>query len=242
MCKYPYAWIKDFESFLLTPLNKNVKDTNLKLNKNKNDLKIILAQEPYKQKLGGISLKVESNLYPYTDLNGTIAFFTTRWIKIQDSLEMVFNLLFNGNINGTKALAYLRENEIDVAEFADYLYKDFNIILTNEKTNRNNIKNIIKKKDQDTYLLLIGYESQDFYKVLSNSERKFEKEIKNKIKGTINFIHPSGYNLNCEHSSNKLYKNWYELKSSNNKENKYIDKFKILNQIDSKQDKADKIL
>lgn len=229
MCEYPYTWIKNFESFLLKPLNEEVKEENLKLNKNKNELKIILGQEPYKQKFGGISLKVDSKLSPYKELNKTIAFFTTKWIKIQDSLEMIFNLLFNGSVNGTKALAYLRENEIDVEEFADYLYKDFNIILINENKNRVNIKNFIKTESKDIYLLLVGYESQDFYKVLSKSKKKFEKEVAGKIKGVINFIHPSGYNLNNKNSSNKLYKNWYELKSNVALENQYIDKFKLLN-------------
>lgn len=225
MRKYHYPWIDNFESFLLKSLNEE----NLKLNKNENELKIILGQEPYKQKFGKTSLKVDSNLSPYKELNKTIAFFTTKWIKIQDSLEMIFNLLFNGSVNGTKALAYLRENKIDVKEFADYLYKDFNIILINEKNNRNNIKNFIKKWNKDTYLLLVGCQSQDFYKVLNNSKRKVEKEVAGKIKGVINFIHPSGYNLNNKNSSNKLYKNWYELKSNVALENQYIDKFKLLN-------------
>ena len=242
MCEYPYAWINDFEIFLKS-LNENSKEekVELKINKNKTELKIILGQEPYKQKFREISLKVDSNLSPYKELNETIAFFTTEWIKIQDSLEMIFNLLFNGSVNGTKALAYLRENKIDVKEFADYLYKDFNIILINEKSNRDNIKEFIKSKDKDTYLLLVGCESQDFYKVISKSKRKFEKEIAGKIKGVINFIHPSGYNLNNKDSSNKLYKNWYELKSNVDLENQYIDKFKLLNESNSMEDKIGEI-
>ena len=230
MCEYPYTWIENFEKFLLKPLNEEFKEKNLnlKINKNKTELKIILGQEPYKQELGGISLEAVSTLSPYIELNNTIAFFTTKWIKIQHSLEMIFNLLFNGNVNGTKALAYLREEKIDVEEFANYLYKDFNIILINENNNRRNIKKFIKNENKDTYLLLVGYASQDFYKVLNESQRKFDQEVAGKIKGVINFIHPSGYNLNIETASNKLYKNWYKLKSDIDLENQYIDKFKLL--------------
>lgn len=117
---------------------------NLLKNKSQNELKIIIGQEPYKQSLNNIEFKVTNESCPYDKLGKEVAFLVKDWIKIQDSLEMIFNLLFNGSINSLKVLAYLRENSIKAHEFADYLYRKYRIILTNINisNNINNYNNI----------------------------------------------------------------------------------------------------
>lgn len=59
-------------------------------------VKTIVGQQPYKQRLGEMPLAVDGTesaveIYRRT---GNIPFLVANWIKVPDSLEMLFNLLF----------------------------------------------------------------------------------------------------------------------------------------------------
>ena len=84
-----YLWVNNFENEFCGLL----KDGNTK------ELKIIIGQEPYKQGLKGKDFKVNTSKYPYCRIGNNVAFFVRDWIKIQDSLEMIFNLIFNVRSN-----------------------------------------------------------------------------------------------------------------------------------------------
>lgn len=210
-----YSWEKSFK--------KEFQD--LLKPKSTEELKIIIGQEPYKQQLNGINFKVSSSKKPYYSLENTVAFFVTDWIKIQDSLEMVFNLLFNrkGNkSNGINVLSYLRENNIPSDEFADYLYKKYSIILTNitnnyDNDNINNIKGLINKIKKPTYLLLVGNKAQQQIGNIRNNHNK----------GYVEFIHPSGNNLNRSNTQEDYFKNWYDLKDKSGSKQNIVNKFII---------------
>lgn len=189
---------------------------NLRLRpKNTEELKIIIGQEPYKQQLNGKKFSVESNIKPYDTLGNIVAFFVTDWIKIQDSLEMICNLLFNGTINSIKVLSYLRENKIPANKFADYLYKNYSIVLTNISNNEKNIEDLVDISKKRTYLLLIGDEAK---KRLKNIKSSY-------IKDYVEFIHPSGSNLNKSNTQKRYFENWYNLKESSGKKQNIVDKF-----------------
>jgi hypothetical protein len=77
-------WIKKFENeFGLNSKNK----------KKDKILKIIIGESSYKQELNGTEFKVNSKKPPFKDFE-CISFLVNDWIKVQDSLEMMFNLLF----------------------------------------------------------------------------------------------------------------------------------------------------
>lgn len=211
-----YSWEKEFEIEFGDLFKQNNKEDN-----NKEDLKIIIGQSPYKQKINGKEFKVSSCKNPYCELGETVAFFVTDWIKIQDSLEMIFNLLFNGSINSLKVLSYLRENKIPADEFADYLYINHNLVLTNITINNKdcNIKRIesfIKdNNNKNIYLLLVGKKAT---KILNGQVDKY-------IKDFVEFIHPSGQNLNKPKCQQIYFNNWYSFKINNNSKNFIIKKF-----------------
>lgn len=207
-----YNWEKDFEEIL-----------KLK-NSDSNELKVIIGQQPYKIKLKDVNFEVSSFIYPYNKLGNSVAFLVTNWIKIQDSLEMVFNLLFKNNINGLKALCFLRENNVDAQQFAQYLYRKYSIILTNSRLsndldNMKNIKKLVKEIDKPTYFLLVGdIARKDYMRVMKDE----------KIQGVAHLIHPSGMVLNNGRNSNKYYKNWYSLEGDNDQEQDVINKFILI--------------
>lgn len=209
-----YTWIESFEKEFESYLKEKTKE----------QLNIILGQEPYKLSLNGTPFKVENTKYPYRKLGGYVAFLVTDWIKIQDSLEMICNLLFNGSVNSLKVLAYLRENKIKANEFSDYLFCNYGIILTNITNstygdNVSNIKDIILGLDRSTNLLSVGSESIEKYNEIKSDI------IRNGINIDIyKCIHPSGNNL-INGRDKTYYKNWYNLISNN--KNKSLKTFSI---------------
>ena len=204
-----YDWENKFEEIF------ELKDSDT------SELKVIIGQQPYKIKLNDVKFEVSHFIYPYNKLGNSVAFLVTNWIKIQDSLEMIFNLLFKNNINGLKVLCFLRENNVDAQQFAQYLYRKYSIILTNSKLsndidNMKNIKELVEEINKPTYFLLVGnIARKDYTRVM-----KVEK-----IQGVAYFIHPSGMVLNNRCNSNKYYKNWYSLKGNNVQEQDVINKF-----------------
>lgn len=210
-----YTWIESFEKEFESYLKEKTKE----------QLNIILGQEPYKLSLNGTPFKVKNTKYPYRKLGGYVAFLVTDWIKIQDSLEMICNLLFNGTVNSLKVLAYLRENKIGADGFSNYLFCNYGIILTNirnltddDKTDddktgdlqKDNIKNLILELGRSTNLLSVGSKSIE-------KCNEIKSDIGNKISIDIyECIHPSGNNL-INGRDKEYYENWYNLISSNNK-------------------------
>lgn len=202
-----YEWVKCFEQSFKSYLKE----------KNQTYLNIIVGKSPYEQGLNNIDFKVTNLNYPYSKLGKYVAFFVNDWIKIQDSLEMICNLIFNGSVNSLKALYYLREKNIKSNQFANYLFYNYGIILTNISNqaccktydNADNIRNIINDLNRKTNLLIAG----------DDAEYGYNRIIKNYINNSINkhiyrCIHPSGVNLN--NCSSDYYKNWYTLIDRNN--------------------------
>lgn len=204
-----YDWENKFEEIF------ELKDSDT------SELKVIIGKQPYKIKLNDVKFEVSHFIYPYNKLGNSVAFLVTNWIKIQDSLEMIFNLLFKNNINGLKVLCFLRENNVDAQQFAQYLYRKYSIILTNSKLsndidNMKNIKELVEEINKPTYFLLVGnIARKDYTRVMKDK----------KIQGVAYFIHPSGMVLNNRCNSNKYYKNWYSLKGNNVQEQDVINKF-----------------
>ncbi|WP_421345840.1 hypothetical protein [Aeromonas veronii] len=162
---------------------------------------------PYKQSLNSISFTVSVNptntrvSHHYGAYN-EIAFLVSDWIKIQDSLEMIFNLLCGSHKKSICMLAYLRENNISALEFALYLNVRHNFIFINRFCsggNRNLPKTIglinYLQGGFEVHVLMVGTRDS---KGLSGASDEF---------GCC--IHPSGVNLNL-HSVN-YYNLWYLL-------------------------------
>ncbi|MGY3806290.1 hypothetical protein ACWNG8_03970 [Aeromonas veronii] len=101
---------------------------------------IIEGECRYLQALGGIRFAFSAKKYKsFFNRNGctvydnfdVVSFLVTNWIKVQDSLEMLFNLLTGSPIKSLKMLSYLREKNIPPQEFSLYLYQSHKIILIN---------------------------------------------------------------------------------------------------------------
>lgn len=170
----------------------------------------------YLQKLGDCNLAIECahhreyfnrhNCSVYNNIDA-IAFLVTDWIKIQDSLEMIFNLLTGSHIRSLKMLSYLRENKIPAHEFAFYLYAEHRVILLNRFTappknplrtsQINRIKNIINALTHDCHVLIVG--DRDHKSIRSWS----------RVAGVAKVYHPSGAVLNTKPI--EYYQTWYEL-------------------------------
>lgn len=197
-----FDWEQNFES-----------EFNLNNRKN-DDYKLIIGLKPYFQYLNKKPLAVHPTKKSYNSIYDdfkfkSIAFLVTDWIKIQDSLEMIFNLIFGNNVISLNALAYLRQNKIDPEEFALYLLTKHRIILINRHDNNDNKYNIqrlvdhlmeIKEPEEKINILFVG----------KKSKTKLYLKKDNQIKlGEI--IHPSGVNLNLK--SNEYYEAWFKLQN-----------------------------
>ena len=68
---------------------------------NPKEIKVIIGEQPYKQSLNGISFAVDGtkSIVPIYKTTGNISFLVSDWIKVQDSLEMIFNLLFGHELS-----------------------------------------------------------------------------------------------------------------------------------------------
>jgi hypothetical protein len=171
---------------------------------NDNVVRIIVGETPYKQKLNSKKLAVSpNNSSPkiYQDI-GNIAFLVNNWIKIQDSIEMIFNLLF-GTENSIQAIADLKYLKISAEIFASELYNRTKTVFINryidDRDKKDKIIKFIKSpdlKDFDIFLLFVGQKAfNDFGKL----PRKVKKAIA---------IHPSGVNLNHENRQKSYTDCW----------------------------------
>ncbi|WP_414733906.1 hypothetical protein [Acetobacterium carbinolicum] len=191
-CKF--EWIKNFEQ------NNNIEKT-------KNDnYKILIGEKAYLQGLNNKKFAVKvtkDSLYKkYKFVN--IAFIVNDWIKIQDSLEMIFNLIFADSIRSLCILSYLRENHIDAEEFGIYLLENHKIILVNRE------KILVSNKMIYPYENLIKeLEKKSNVQVLFVGGDLPKKKYTDKTK-VGSAIHPSGVNLNFEERRERYYSVWYE--------------------------------
>ncbi|WP_156309912.1 hypothetical protein [Vibrio nereis] len=165
-------------------------------------VKIIVGQEPYKQALAGINFSVEckkSKVPLYQDI-GNIAFLVNEWIKVQDSLEMIFNLLF-GRENSLKALSYLRMHAIPANVFAEQLWSKAKVLLVNRFVGgvdqKSNIEEFIKSNESARiHVLFVGKKAYEKHNIEGNYQYALA-------------LHPSGNNLRL---SEKYADNWYYCK------------------------------
>jgi len=194
-------WINDFEN-------------EFNIHAQSDEFKLIIGIRPYKQKLGNKKLAVDlrNTILQNTLYNGfdKVAFLVRDWIKIQSSLEMMFNLLSGSSFKSLKILAWLRGNKITPIEFAKYLLNVHKLMLVNKKDSKGscnspNIRDLVKRinnQNQKVNILFTG--SIFFSKGLKNN---------NGITNDLGWVyHPSGYNLN-KYSIN--YEDiWYKFKQN----------------------------
>jgi len=169
----------------------------------KNSIKIIIGQEPYKQSLNNITFNVvpiKSRVAIYNDLNN-IAFLVSEWIKIQDSLEMIFNLLFGSSLS-IEAISYLKKHSITPQDFAESLYYNANILLLNRMVRGQDkqqlIINFIEGQTIQVHTLFVGKKSLQGFRKSTNLN-----------KNSALAIHPSGVNLNNHNQKIRYADNWY---------------------------------
>lgn len=155
-------------------------------------VRLIIGESPYKQKLNFVPFSVDgknSSISLYRNI-GNIAFLVNQWIKVQDSQEMLFNLLF-GVEDSIRALANLKSLSISAETFAEELWEKSKTLFVNrfvdEIDQKNKIEEFINSLNENNmhlYILFVGQESYSNFGLLP---RNVSKAIA---------IHPSGVNLN----------------------------------------------
>jgi hypothetical protein len=194
-----FCWVANFE----TECEIKVKD--------RDDFFIIEGKEPYKQSLGGKTLMVKVPslralnsryiTYGYKE----VAFLVDGWVKIQDSLEMCFNLMSGSSNKSIRILSYLRMNNISAWEFAVYLESKHNLMLINRQDDSG------QSLMGNTSKLLSNLKSTYKVHFLMVGSRKF-KTIMNNVNVLGQCIHPSGVNLN--NNGDLYHKIWYQRDNS----------------------------
>jgi hypothetical protein len=190
-------WVIDFEKeFQIGSLTNN-------------NFKVIIGQNRYKQKLGTTEFAVSfsDTLHPFYQGFSEVAFLVTDWIKIQDSLEMVFNLLTGSSKKALQVLSYLRCNDISAIEFANYLVEKRNLVLINRKNGPNEL-NLDEHICKLTQSINTEHGSVEILYVGEKSIVPSLNDAKGLIKKISRVIHPSGVTLNT--LSEEYYAVWYQ--------------------------------
>lgn len=195
------TWINDFEN-------------EFNIHAQSDEFKLIIGIRPYKQKLGNKKLAVDlrNTILQNTLYNGfdKVAFLVSDWIKIQSSLEMIFNLLSGSSSKSLEILAWLRGNKISPSQFAEYLLNAHRLMLVNKENSKGNC---ISSKIT-TLVRTINSQNQKV-NILFTSSIFFSQGLKknNGIKNDLGWVyHPSGYNLN---KANINYEDiWYNFNQS----------------------------
>ena len=203
--KITMNWVNSFENYF------SVKSTAVDA-----PYLIIEGECRYLQALGGVRFALSATKHKkffnqqgcmvYDDFD-VVSFLVTDWIKIQDSLEMMFNLLTGCPIRSLQILSYLRGNTIPTHEFALYLYIKHKIIFVNRfnypikhKKRCSQLKNIekmINNLNSDCHFLIVG-------------DREYKKIYKSpKVIEIGKVVHPSGVVLNTHRKD--YFRTWYQL-------------------------------
>lgn len=194
-------WIEDFEKRFNISIHKDT-------------YKMIIGKQPYLQKIGNKEIRVDitGTSIKYYKFFNTAAFVVNDWVKVQDSLEMIFNLLTRDSAKTLKILSFLRTKKdiITPVKFIQYLLDRHNMILVNkydkDGIKSNAIKEITKKINEDesqkVNILFIG--DNQFYQGLQGT---------NGLINNIGYVfHSSGVVLNMYP---KLYEEiWYKFNES----------------------------
>lgn len=188
-------------------------------------MKILIGEQPYKQSLNSIEFAVDGKcssveIYKETE---NVAFLVSEWIKVQDSLEMIFNLMF-GTENSLEALACLKKSKITPLKFSEFLWNQAKFILLNrhvkEKDKQKTIAKFIKNQSKSipVNILFVGNEAESNFPPLPD----------NCLSACA--IHPSGTNLNFSGRRIRYYDNWYTFQGkelTKKSENFSLTKFQI---------------
>lgn len=194
-----FAWVKEFEDQF---------DIS---NNNENTIKIIIGQSPYKQKLNKIQFKVSSTKAPFKYFR-YIAFLVTDWIKVQDSLEMIFNLLFASSFKGLEAISYLRSHRISAEDFGLYLYRQHRILLVNRFLDSKMINSKFTGfYDRAQYIRNFTKRNSNLGIQILYVGKEAGKDLRLQNVESAVAVHPSGSNLNKDDVHGKYYKVWYEF-------------------------------
>lgn len=183
----------------------------------KKKCKIILGQSAYKQRLGNKELKVlpkhrNSSYKKFSE----IAFLVNDWIKVQDSLEMIFNLLV-GPEHSLCVLSYLKTNNISPECFAEYLVQEHSIYLLNSENQILQVDQFIRDTDINKKPRRKMSRKKNTPKFISYHVLYVGKQKQLTFPDHIPYeqgqaIHCSGVNLN--NYSAKYNDTWYLFKDS----------------------------
>ena len=221
MAQAKLSWIEEFE-------------TKFCITQNHDEFYIIIEGEcRYLQQLDKTNFAVvmDSNIKKFFNTQNcsiynefdVISFLVTDWIKIQDSLEMIFNLLTSSSTRSLNILSYLREHKILAHEFAFYLYNYHKIIFLNRFTHPKKNVNRVSQLDKINKLLE-NLNNKCYYLIVGNREYKNLNKNTNILELAVVY-HPSGAVLNINNT--KYFKTWYKF---DDKECTYkTDNFKLLN-------------
>lgn len=207
---------------MTTPLKMIIENFDF-IEPENDDLKIIIGIGPYKQKLGNTSLRVTKlPQKPHYQKFNEVAFFVNEWIKIQDSLEMIFNLLCTPQ-QTLGLLNYLKVKKISPTQFADFLYEKYKIVLVNRfdinlNCQKNKITALINRNlDKKIHILFVGKKAT--FQLPKNNNIEFATAV-----------HSSGVVLNTY--PDIYYRTWYKSDDTallNKTTNFTLKTFKILN-------------
>ena len=214
-------WIIDFEKlFLIKPTSDD-------------KFKIIVGQQRYLQKLGETDFVIEQNdlLNSIYDAFPEVAFLVNDWIKVQDSLEMIFNLLTGSSSRSLEMLSYLRSRKVSVIEFTNYLLEERNVLLVNRNKLIPKLSNPNKydkeRLDSEIRAVVESINSDKRLPVHVLFVGKNQFKIKSSVTGITNkvgrIIHSSGVNLNKR--SDEYYSIWYK------QEDRYVWKYADIDSI-----------
>lgn len=168
--------------------------------------RITVGERPYMQKVGDIELAVSSHsssVEVYRQI-GYIPFLVSEWIKVQDSMEMLLNVLF-GYERSLYALAVLRSEHISPVDFADFLWFEGNVALfnvyghdgaTNKSVIGEHMQAAARYSPGYVHVLLVG----------KTAARAFPKRAADIT--YVEAIHPSGVNLLNSNLRERYYSDW----------------------------------
>lgn len=214
-----FKWVAQFEARFNVTSYKN--DTFL----------IIEGAEPYRQSLNNnqlmvsVPVNIQGNLCSHYIKYTEVAFLVTQWVKVQDSLEMIFNLLCGTSDKSLEVLSYVRSQKISAWEFALYLEFAHKLILINRESASGTDNSLV------TGALINNLMINNIVKLLMVGSRKLpvinsRTVIPNEYGQCI---HPSGLNLNNHNVI--YYEIWYKMNNQqvvNKSMNFNINDFSVL--------------
>ncbi|MCC3859404.1 hypothetical protein IB289_23950 [Vibrio parahaemolyticus] len=194
-----YSWVSEFEStFSISPLEEHA------------PYAFIEGECRYLQSLGSIELVVKvphSECGLYSEFS-EVAFLVNQWVKIQDSLEMLFNLLTGNSTKSLEMLSYLRKNQIPSYEFALYLSDCRKVVLVNRFTGSKSDRSTRNSQLNKIKALILRLNSPCHYLIVGDRAKTAIENLRSVLQLGVVY-HTSGVVLN--NYSSEYHNTWYLL-------------------------------